>query len=180
MKPKGLFVVSGAVLVIALAAYILWTIKQGVDSPITVADGSITFSRQNGKKFYHDAQSDKHHWLNDGGFAATFIEVAGCPAAQGCSSDNSYNLNNVDNWVLTLNDLTMVMQDTKNTNKFDIQLNSSPSTSSDQMITESDPHLLSAVLTLGVGGNTVQNLTCPTAGTGLPRCQIIIHYRNPK
>jgi hypothetical protein len=176
MKPRSLLVVSASILVIALVVWLWKIFHAGVDSPITVADGSITLTREKGKKFNHDPKSDKHHGVNDSGFAVTSIEVVGCPAASGCANDKPYNLTNVDNWVLTLNDGTAIQQDGQKSPKFDIQL-ANPATWTDDTITMKDPNLSSAELTIGGGGNIVQKLICPTPGAGVPKCRMTIHYK---
>jgi hypothetical protein len=196
MKPRNLLVGAGAVLVVATAVYlILKIIVAGVDSPITISDGSIEFRREAGKGKQFHMKSDTEYWVEDAGFQATGVlcdpQSTGCSTV--CAADISTCSNGVyplcnntltnckDNWHLTLNDDgTTINQDGQQSSRFKIKTSAKADsyTGNDAQNPETfkmnNPHLTTATLTLGDDNTALQTLTCQPN----TKCQIIIRYHH--
>jgi hypothetical protein len=179
MKPPRLFVVFGSVLIVAFAGYFLFRHLQGVDSPITVADGSIDFTRPylNFKGFHHENDPQNlHHWVKDSKHGPTGIDVG--PVGAKCpTSCTSYPLTDAQDWTVELNDHTTIQgyAKSKDHEKIDIQLKKTPSEVDDYpfhypLIEMDGVDFTTATLT--IGSDAAIQLQCPTSGG----CMIMIHY----
>jgi hypothetical protein len=174
MKFRSLLVVTISALVLGLAALLFSLLRAGDDSPITVADGSIDFTRQwyKLKGFKHDSADKRHHRVKNTGYAPTWIVVGKCPSSGAPSGGTS--LMSAKTWKLRLSDNTTLTHDDNSDHEMvDIHLNEDPSSVSIfSSITIGDPiRLTAAYLTLDAGQE--QTLPCPSTG-----CHIEICYQN--